>query len=54
MDRNALGENSAELSFPVGKIEYKVGQEVWGQQVDGLMVSPTSGLEGQLFMVVAS
>lgn len=29
MDRNTLGEDSAELSFPVGKIDYKRGQEVW-------------------------
>lgn len=29
MEGNTLGENSAKLSFSVGKIEYKQGQEVW-------------------------
>ena len=29
MERNTLGENSAELSFSVGEIEYKWEQEVW-------------------------
>lgn len=39
MERKTFGENSAELSFSVGKIEYKWGQEVgWvpvGEWTDG-------------------
>lgn len=36
------GENSAELSFPVDKIEYKQGQNVWrpaGRWTDGFLTS---------------
>lgn len=39
MEGNTVGENSAELRFSVGKIEYKQGQEVWmpvGEWSDGV------------------
>jgi len=49
MEKNTLGENSAELSSSVGEIEYKQGQEVWMPVGGRTGVFLTPGLEGQLF-----